>query len=201
MSAQLSYTKTMRQAIAGMLAHDFGPADTESYIVSGLEDGAPSPDVQIPFGVFVRSLGVSLASNPSGADYQRSLITNQGMTAGGGACVGVTLRQLMQDNAIHQIPGDARSVAGEVIGVVSNGHIFVDLAFDSGVAAVADTPVFIDAVGNVFGSALGNGDSQTVMVPGAVFKTGALPSGDVNSQNVVLVKVNIIQPLDLGVPA
>lgn len=197
MVAQTSYTKTMRQAIAGMLAHDFGPADTESFIVSGLEDGAPSPDVEIPFGTFVRSLGTDISANPGGAaDYQRAIITNEGMHNSTGL-VGVTLRQLMQDDAIHQIPGQSHTKSGETTFVVSNGYVFVDLFWDSNASAVPDTQVYIDDNGRVHGDA---DTDQNSPVEGAVFKTAADPSGDVDAPNVVLIKVNIIQPATVPAP-
>lgn len=185
MTVQTSYTKIMRQAIAGMLAHDFGPADTASFTVT-LRD--------IPFGVFVQrgAEGNTGAPTAGGELYRRQTIVDGADSAiTDTTVVGVTLRQLMQPNALHQIPGQAHSAPSETQSVLRSGYVYVDLQpNDASEAAVAGDGVFIDAA---TGEILPNANAATgrtlIPISGAQFEVGAIAG------ETALIRIDIVRPI------
>lgn len=134
MVAQTTYTKNIRQAIAGQVAYDFGTADITSHNVV---------ESVIPFGVAVQR---GLAANDNSVRIGGTNVLTDATV------IGFTVRSLLQQNAVNN---NLTSYAvTETAGVIRKGYIFVT---NTGTAAIAEGEAIRinNATGAVTGDAAG----------------------------------------------
>lgn len=124
MPVQLTYSRTGKKGLPGLVAWDFGPADITTVIAEGV----------IPFGNGV----------VKGTGSRSGIVGNAA-----GTVLGLAVRSILSVNAINT-NADAFG-ATEVVAIMREGYMWV---LNEGTAALAEgSTVYLDAAGKVVNSA------------------------------------------------